>query len=364
MPELKVRIGCVVLAVVMSAVTYYFVEPRLRWGRFGGYKAAGLLSVMVVIGVAGYSVERHDGYTARMNDPEQPVIDAISQRMEEDNLRCLSVIPDWNNLSDGISRNDGTICKMQREPGKNTIALIGDSHAQHLYPGLTTQMQESDGVAVFPAGCAIPLIGLHSAADPYMLKLRPAWAYTEHLLSEAFDYIINHKNIEKVVLAHHTQCSWNNVVDTQNPGNHDFESILSEGFARTYKVLTNAGKQIYVVLDNPVYANKNWQKCMASVIRRPIAIPDFLNFKKIEICQLKSSALVERTILDNWKKVSHEKAQGYKNIHFIDLEQVFCPNEICSMLDRKGNMLYRDEQHLNIKGSIYASPFIINHLRK
>ena len=65
-PLLKVRIGCVVLAVIMSAVTYYFVEPRLRWGRFGGYKAAGLLSVMVLMGVAGYSIERHEGYVDRV----------------------------------------------------------------------------------------------------------------------------------------------------------------------------------------------------------------------------------------------------------------------------------------------------------
>ena len=96
MPQLKVRIGCVVLAVVMSAVTYYLVEPRLRWGKFGGYKAAGLLSVMVIIGVTGYSIDRHEGYTARMNDPDQHVIDAINKRMVDDNRRCLSVISDWN----------------------------------------------------------------------------------------------------------------------------------------------------------------------------------------------------------------------------------------------------------------------------
>ena len=84
MPQLKVRIGCVVLAVIMSAVTYYFLEPRLRWGRYGGYKAAGLLSVMAVIGVTGYSIERHEGYTARMNDPEQPVIKEPAPEPEAD----------------------------------------------------------------------------------------------------------------------------------------------------------------------------------------------------------------------------------------------------------------------------------------
>ena len=178
MPQLKVRIGCVVLAVIMSAVTYYFVEPRLRWGRYGAYKAAGLLSVMVIIGVAGYSIERHDGYTARMNDPDQPVIDAIDSGLEDANQRCLKEIPDWNSLAVGNQ------CLFQRAKGQNTIALIGDSHSRHLYPGLITQTKEDEGVAVFPASCAIPLIGLQSDIRD------PRRAHTERVLSEGFHYIL------------------------------------------------------------------------------------------------------------------------------------------------------------------------------
>ena len=148
MPELRVRIGCVVLAVIMSAVTYYFVEPRLRWGRYGGYKAAGLLSMMVVVGVTGYSILRHDGYTARMNDSDQPVIDAVNKRLDEDNKRCLKEIPDWNRLSVG---DNMTKCRLQLPSGGNTIAVIGDSHAGHLYPGLVAQTREKEGIALFPA---------------------------------------------------------------------------------------------------------------------------------------------------------------------------------------------------------------------
>jgi hypothetical protein len=69
-------------------------------------------------------------------------------------------------------------------------------------------------------------------------------------------------------------------------------------------------------------------------------------------------------MVDNWNKVAHETAAGFKNIHFIDLGQVFCEKGICSMLDEKGNLLYRDAGHLNIRGSIYAAPFVINELRK
>ena len=357
MPQLKVRIGCVVLAVIMSAVTYYFVEPKLRWGRFGGYKAAGLISVMVIIGVTGYSIERHDGYTARMDDPEQVVIDALNQRFEADNQRCLGVIPDWNRLS------DGTRCAIQRTQGVNTIAIIGDSHAQHLYHGLITMTKENEGVAMFAASCAIPLLGLHSAADSETLKVWQFRANTEHLLSEGFSYILSHNNISKVVLSHSPGCSWHNVVDTLNPTNQDFNSILHDGFVRTYDALTKAGKEIYVIMDDPVYSPEKWSMCKASIVRRPVGIPSFLTSKNENVCSVKTSERVDRTVIDNWNRVSRELAAGNEKIHFIDLEQALCRDGRCSMMDDKGNLLYRDTGHLNIKGSIYVAPFIFSKLR-
>ena len=357
MPELRVRIACVVLAVAMSAVTYYFVEPYLRWGRHGGYKTAGLFSVMFIIGVTGFSIERHDGYTARMNDPEQVVIDAINKKLEEDNLRCLQIIPDWNSLSDGNK------CKIQRDPGRNTIALIGDSHSQHLYPGLIRLARTDEGIAVFPASGAVPLIGIHSAASDDEVKMMPFRAYTEHLLSEGFNYILSHKNITKVVLSHHPMVSWHDVFDTYNPDNHDFNSILRTGFLRTYDALYKAGKEVYVVLDNPAYPT-NWLKCKSSVIRRPVGIPTFLSSKNVKICSVKQPYREDRERIDNWSKVANETAAGYKNVHFIDMEDIFCREGVCSMLDSKSNMLYSDSNHLNIKGSIYTAPFIFQKLRE
>jgi len=349
MPQLKVRIGCVVLAVVMSAVTYYFVEPKLRWGRYGGYKAAGLLSVMVIIGVTGYSIDRHDGYTARMDDPEQPVIDAINQRLDDDNRRCRKEFPNWKGSWEWIE------CRFQRDPGKNTIALVGDSHAGHIYPGLITKTKENEGVAVFPAGCAIPLIGVQAWVSHH--------AHTERLISKGFDYILSHKNISKVVLAHRPGCSWHDVIDTRNPNNHDFNSIMYDGFTRTFDSLTKAGKDIYVVLDNPVYKKDIFSKCNTSAVRHPITIPAFLSSVNTKICSIKYSEREEKKQSDSWSKISHEVASGYKNVHFIDMSKIFCPAGICSMLDQNGNMLYRDSEHLNIKGSLYAAPFIIDQLR-
>ena len=349
MPQLSVRIGCVVLAVIMSAVTYYFVEPKLRWGRYGGLKAAGLLSVMVVVGVTGYSVMRHGGYTARMNDPEQASIDAMNARIMDDYQRCLKEIPDQIKLAIPDA------CKLQRPSGKNTIAVIGDSHAGHLHTGLWALAKENEGIAIFPISTQIPLMGLQTMPLPTV-----SWPY----MAEGFNYIVSHSNIKKVVIAHRPGVSWQNVKDTLNMDNSNFDSILHDGFHRTYDALTKAGKEIYVVWDNPVFDGHQWLKCQASVVSRPYAIPAFLTSKNTELCSIKQENLPERAAVDNWRKVSYETASGYKNIHFIDLEEFFCSKGVCSMLDQKGNLLYRDGSHLNQKGSMSVAPFIFSKLRE
>ena len=350
MPQFKVRIGCVVMAVVMSAVTYYLVEPKLRWGRFGGFKASGLLSAMVIIGVTGYSIDRHEGYTARMNDPDQTVIDAISKRMKEDNLRCLKEIPEWKKSW----KRYITQCHFQRPSGRNNIAVIGDSYAGHLYPGLALKSKDDEGIVMFPTQCAIPLIGLQTKGK---------WGHTEHLLSKGFDYILSHENIKKVVLSNSPNCSWHNVIDLLNPDNRDFNAILRDGFIRTYEALTKAGKEVYVVSrTSPTWLN--WQKCQSKIVKRPIRIPNFLSLGNASVCSQDRSDLFGQEAIDNWQKISRETALGYKNVHFVDLEKSFCSHRTCSMLDEEGNMLFMDQGHVNIKGSIRIASFIFNELRK
>ena len=349
MPQLKIRIGCVVLAVIMSAVTYYVIEPHLRWGHHGSWKTAGLLSAMLLVGITGYSIEKHDGYTARMNDPDQKLIDAFNVHQIGDLSRCHSAFPYWSKLNHGR-------CLFQHEPGNNSIALIGDSHALHLYPGMTA-FDSEDGVALLPGPCAIPLMGLHTVRGPYE-------EHTEYLMSKAFEYILSHVNIRKVVLSHRAACSWHNVEDKLNPQNHDFEKILRDGFSRTYDALSKAGKEVYVVLDVPAYSIDAYQKCRASAVRRPAVIPECLVSRKTGVCSAGQKDLANRKELDSWRRLSHELAAGYRNIHFIDLEKPLCADGRCSMLDERGSLLYSDDNHLNERGSIHAAPFILEQLQK
>jgi hypothetical protein len=137
---------------------------------------------------------------------------------------------------------------------------------------------------------------------------------------------------------------------------------MRDGMRRTFDALTKAGKEVYFVLDDPMYKAERWAKCNASVVRRPVAISTFLSAENKKVCQMKLSDRIDRIQLANWTKLAKELSAGHKNIHFIELADAFCMNGICSMLDRNGNMLYKDGGHLNIKGSIQAASLIFRKM--
>ena len=187
LPQLKVRIGCVVLAVIMSAVTYYFIEPRLRWGCYGGYKAAGLLSVMVIIGVAGYSIERRDGYVARvhMSLDENEMSQRIDHLLKTGSERFRLNFPELNNEQESWAWRI-----LEKEEGRNNIALFGDSHANALLPGLLLHERPSDGIISFVSGCGIPFMGVQAGSDA---EDRFPWHKVNYKpIMKGFEYVLSH----------------------------------------------------------------------------------------------------------------------------------------------------------------------------
>ena len=376
MPQLKVRVGCVVLAVVMSAVTYYFVEPKLRWGRFGGYKAAGLLSVMVVIGVAGYSVERHEGYTARVP------VDVDENKIKE---RFNSVFPAANGRFvqyfqslKGVPSFPGI---MEKEDGQNTIAVLGDSHANALLPGLLINEDNSDGIVLFAAGCAIPLIGVQSCSSE--LKRFPLNVENYKVIGTGFEYVLSHSEIKKVILTNFPGCfQWWGIRSIDNSALSDQEQILSDAISRTFRALSDAGKEVVYALDVPTFSSddgNDWAKssqvpaiaCAAkldSVRVSPLPLRSALNLWKSdtsidEVCSMRevdNSTAKGHALL---KKLLKGEAAKYENIHVVDLSKLVCQNQICRM-NKNGKMLYQDSNHLSQIGSAVVTPKIFQAFRE
>jgi peptidoglycan/LPS O-acetylase OafA/YrhL len=374
MPQLSVRIGCVVLAVIMSAVTYYFVEPRLRWGRYGGYKAAGLLSVMVIIGVTGYSVMNHDGYVDRvkMDVDEKEMAQRIALVMKPGQDRYRRTFPEL--YKDNPKAHNGLL---EKDEGKNNIALFGDSHANALLPGLLINEGSDDGIAAFLGYCAIPLMGVQSGNNEIGARKFASHKLNYQAIGKGFEYVLSHREIKKVILTNFPGCFqfWG-IRSLDNPSLSSPEQILSDGISRTFKALSDAGKEVVYVLDDPTFSKDGLDKskvkaCAAKLgsIHAP-ALPLrsalYLSKDKTSLDELCSMPEKDNGTAEGHamlKKLVEKEAGKYRNIHVVDLTQVFCQDKTCSMV-KNGKMLYGDSQHLNRTGAAVAAPFVFQAFGK
>ena len=368
MPQLKVRMGCVVLAVIMSAVTYYFVEPRLRWGRYGGYKAAGLLSVMVIIGVAGYSIERRDGYVARvhMSLDENEMSQRIDHLLKTGSERFRLNFPELNNEQESWAWRI-----LEKEEGRNNIALFGDSHANALLPGLLLHERPSDGIISFVSGCGIPFMGVQAGSDA---EDRFPWHKVNYKpIMKGFEYVLSHPEIKRVILTNFPGCFqfWG-IRSLDGPSVSSSEQILAEGISRTFKALSEGGKEVVYVFDDPTFSKDgvDMSKVTACASKLeslhspqlPLRSTLYLLMDKSSLAELctmpesDSGTANGRALL---KTLVEKEANNYQNIHTIDLVDLFCDGKTCSMT-KNGKMLYGDSQHINIAGAALAAPMVLS----
>ena len=362
LPDLKIRIVCIAVSIFMAAVTYYLIEPHLRWGKNGNAKATSLLLAMLATGFCGYEVWHHGGYPNRTKDPIQEEVQKIENTFKDANSRCDKVIPDWRELTNN-DISGITYCKLTKNEGYNNIALIGDSHAGMLFAGL---VKYKLNIAAFPAGCAVPLMKIHARSSRELSKREPFAQHTEYLMEEGFSYILAHSNITKVILAHRPFCSYTDELkDLMSPNEKKRNVILQHGFERTFEALTKAGKQIYVVLDNPNYEVDSFEACRAQVSRslRPHKVPDLFDAQINAKCTLLKEKRADKKFIEAYSDIAKQVAAKYPNVKFIDLSNVLCRNGICSMIDNKGRLLYRDSDHLNSAGSLFVAPTILKVIR-
>ncbi|MGI4859499.1 MAG: acyltransferase family protein, partial [Janthinobacterium lividum] len=136
-PSRNMRIAAVMLALLLAWLTYIGVERRVR---LGNHPRASVLVLMVLMGAiafAGYDTYKRDGLAFRKNATLQGYKGEIGhlayhKYVAEKYYRCTPEMlareaPEWT----------GFVRCMQSRPGPDVdVALIGDSHAEHLFLGL------------------------------------------------------------------------------------------------------------------------------------------------------------------------------------------------------------------------------------
>lgn len=199
----------------------------------------------------------------------------------------------------------------QSLPGKPNIALFGDSHAEHLFPGLANRLRSN-------------LVYLIRSGDTFL---------GEKNFDYLIDYIKNNQDIDTIIYS----AFWAYRYKDLGP------ETLYKRLNETLNKLLEGNKKVIIVADIPYYLI-DASNCY--YIKETIP-----NVCSIDISKFSPQILY----IDVLKRIAKEK-----NIEIVDPSELFCNESECSMIVDE-TIMYRDKNHLNILGSDYVGDFIFNN---
>ena len=332
---LEQRVVALVLLFCFSYVVYRYVEvPLSKAPKLGTLIVLLILSIVLIAG-SQYVVLK-SGLPNRIFgniEYNQEILgfhDVYKQRM-----KLCSVV-------------EGVICFVPIDSDvPPRIALLGDSHADHLAPSMPVVFNE-EGSIYFGTYACPPLKGIMSFAleDKYRCT---------NMNERASKYVIEQNTIELVILAfampfYYTESGYAyqhlgagepmllNVksVTHQADTRGDRFAMISKSLQETVDYYLLANKKVVLILDVPEFPFMP-----AHCINRS-------NLLQAKTCTIPIDVYLQRQ--KSMRDFVSSELQGRKNVFVYDPINVFCDQKECK-IKSDDHFLYRDSNHLSIYGS-------------
>ena len=204
-------------------------------------------------------------------------------------------------------------CKKSKNNSTIDIAIIGDSHAEHLFPGLAENLPQKN-IAYY----------IHSDI-PYLGNA---------LFNDIFEYIKDSKTISTVIIT-----AWWQGRIRSLPKN----SSLFIELDKLVKFFLYSGKKVYLIDDAPTLPFHarfcKYKNLFTSPVCTFASIDNSNNYK---------------TYISDLDSVAKEN----DGVELITINKYFCDDAICHIA-HDGNILFRDTDHLSLYGSKYIGDRIV-----
>ncbi len=281
----------VLISLPLALASYYGVEQPIRNMRsLSKPVLAGLVSGVVLIPVAVASFALFVYQTPSLHRGNTGV--GYLEYIAENSYPCE--IPQ---TPGNLSR-----CRQSQADGPISVALIGDSHAEHLFPGIMTAFPDTN----------------------ILYTYLPGWPYeTSENSALTISSIAEDPSIGVVVIS----SRW------------DEGQVRSAELASTVQLMASSGKATYLVNDGP-YFSFNAQECK---YQRPLGQKQ----------QCDESSAEFQANFDSYNGAFQALAAVTPGTSLLDISENFCQDGVCSMLIGD-QIMYSDQGHLNVDGSNYV----------
>ena len=309
-PSAPIRVGAVALSVALAWLTYVYIERPIRFRSTSPLRTPALVLLMALVGYAGLTCKQSGGY------PSRPVMssrleinsgdighDAFHTYYKNSFYPCAN--PSILNASE--KWGDMVRCFQTHKSAHIDLAIIGDSHAEHLLLGIAQALPHLN-IAVYPRS-ELPFV-------------------TSSEYKEIFNSLLADHQIKYVLLT----AMW--AVAPLSEAEH---TAFDRDFEATRKLLIEANKQIIIATDTPKFGFDP-QRCKYA---HPLTGRSGCD---------ESSDAYRKTVESYAPIFENANRADPRNIHLIRVDDLFCDDSSCHMaID--GQMMFRDNNHVNIAGS-------------
>lgn len=339
------------LSVLLAWGTYAWIERPIRHGWARRRVVPVLIGAMLALVLASRVVIDSGGLPDRQAVRYARDAEAQMIREPRQDSSCLAL----------FSGTDAPVYCRQSYPGERMIALIGDSHAHVLFPGVS-ELAASRGYGTLllaNSGCP-PFDGAvtgRNAAE------RTACARSIEVILSAIE---RDRRLVAVVLASRGPQYLDGKGFGPAEANYNYPPIAERGgdglatqaspsqvFARglqaTVDRLASRGLRVAYFLQVPELGVPA-KDCLS----RPLTLT-----RTREGCVV--SYEVYRARMASYRRVIKSIRAVDQSLVVIDAERRFCSNGRCSGL-QNGQLLYADDNHLSVAGSRMVAPFVLEAL--
>lgn len=340
-PSNTIRLAVIALSVMLAYATYWLVEKRLRF-REHWTVAVGLLTSLIAVGVIGYQVYLHDGYVER-----RPSAERIAR-----NVGSFAWDRVWNRqtaCTEKFGKEFQQYCAINDITQPPTVALIGDSNANHFYPGLAKAYANSNEnlLHLGQGGCPA-FFGVNAVLGEVDL-------HCENTRDKALSLAIETHSIRTVVLSmmgtgyatgRRAINNDQDFIHINYPRNSSLSgplAILEDAMRVTLRKLVGAGKEVVFIIGTPMLDfdpgtcvdARPW-RMTAARLKTPCAIPQ----KEVE------------ALSADYRNMTIRVLQEFPGVKVWDTARELCDGTYCWAM-KDGTLLYRDSVHLSEAGSLF-----------
>ncbi len=302
-PAPQIVIAAVLTAIALAGCTYQWLEKPIRQGKRTAFSPRVLVGLMAAVGLAGYLCYQQDKL------PLKPA--SRFQAVNEGDIGHGQFHAYKNQLVNLCAQyvQSPIACFQSSRSDLKKIAVVGDSHADHLTVGLAGQLPTRN--IVFFDTLGLPLFNSKEGAN-------------------LLQFVMADKQITNVILS----ASW-----YARLGSVSGASSLESELTRVVTQLAAAGKRVFIVDDVPNFSFPP-EKC-----RYPG------RWLRAHQCSEKRDHFYRQ---HSQYFPAFESLQRKTDVQIIKIADYFCNQDVCTMA-KDHLLLYRDNNHLNLNGSTYVA---------